>query len=167
MVEALQIYHLNINCRDLDRSLAFYKAIGFRELIDLNRETVVPDGNDPRAPRLEGPGLGPALGLPPDVRARARLLVLGEDSRATKLDLIEWIDPPAEGHPYPALNHLGIARVCFRVRDAWAAWHSLRDLGAEPFTEPYESHFAGGRQLFFCCRDPDGTVIEFMEFLSG
>ena len=28
---ALQIFHVNVNCSDFDRSLAFYKTIGFKD----------------------------------------------------------------------------------------------------------------------------------------
>jgi len=38
---ALQIFHVNVNCSDFDRSLAFYKTIGFREYLDF---AVVDDG---------------------------------------------------------------------------------------------------------------------------
>ena len=28
------IYHININCTNLERSLEFYKLLGFREVVD-------------------------------------------------------------------------------------------------------------------------------------
>ncbi len=164
-MENLQIFHINVNCSNLDRSLEFYKAIGFKELLDFNKKTnaLATKKIDEKKAPVE-PGLGPALGLPEESRGRARLLVLGDDPRATRLDLIEWIDPKAEGQPYPHLAHLGIARICFKVKDAWQAYKELKTRGVEPFTEPHETGLGGTRQTFFCCTDPDGTVLEFMEF---
>lgn len=31
------IYHVNINCRDLERSRAFYKSLGFTGLVEFPR----------------------------------------------------------------------------------------------------------------------------------
>ena len=33
----LQIFHVNVNCSDFDRSLAFYKTIGFEEFLDISK----------------------------------------------------------------------------------------------------------------------------------
>ena len=103
-MENLQIFHINVNCSNLDRSLEFYKAIGFKELLDFNKKTnaLATKKIDEKKAPIEL-GLGPALGLPEESRGRARLLVLGDDPRATRLDLIEWIEPKAEGQPYPHL----------------------------------------------------------------
>jgi len=64
MCKALQIYHVNINCTNLERSLAFYQMLGFREVVD------IPAGHIP------GLGLDPAV-------CRAKLLRLGDDPRST------------------------------------------------------------------------------------
>ncbi len=164
-MENLQIFHINVNCSNLERSLEFYTAIGFKELLDFNKKTnaLATKKIDEKKGPVE-PGLGPALGLPEESRGRARLLVLGDDPRATRLDLIEWIEPKAKGQPYPHLAHLGIARICFKVKDARQAYEELKARGVEPFTEPHETGLGGTRQTFFCCTDPDGTVLEFMEF---
>ena len=53
-MQALQIFHVNVNCSNLERSLAFYKRLGFREVIDFNDTA---DGEE-----LGEPQLGPALG---------------------------------------------------------------------------------------------------------
>src|SRR5882724_2830282 len=78
MWKTLQIYHVNINCTNLERSLAFYQMLGFREVID------IPAG------RIAGLGLEPAI-------ARAKLLRLGDDPRSTLIDLIEWQTPNPHG----------------------------------------------------------------------
>ena len=94
MWKPLQIYHVNINCTNLERSLAFYQMLGFREVID------IPEG------RLPGLRMDPAIG-------RAKRLRLGEDPRSTLIDLIEWQTPRPHGTPYADLGHTGsLASAC-------------------------------------------------------
>ncbi|WP_417515515.1 VOC family protein [Minwuia sp.] len=161
MLDTTQVFHINVNCTDLDRSLEFYRLLGFREVIDFNAT-----GDGASSDVLGDPVLGPALGLPANSSARARMLMLGTNPRSARLDLIQWIEPKAEGTAYPHLAHVGIARICFRVKDVQDAWQQLTDAGAEPFTEPVLIDMGGSRQKFFCAYDPDGVVVEFMEFLK-
>lgn len=162
MLDTSQVFHININCTDLERSLAFYRLLGFRDVIDFNAGS----GDGEASDVLGDPILGPALGLPSSAKARARMLMLGDNPRSARIDLIEWIEPKAEGQAYPHLAHVGIARICFRVGDVASAWQQLSDAGAEPFTKPVLIDMGGSRQKFFCARDPDGVVVEFMEFLK-
>lgn len=162
MLDTTQVFHININCTDLERSLAFYRLLGFRQVIDFN---AVAEGEAP-SDVLGDPALGPALGLPANAKARARMLMLGDNPRSARLDLIQWIEPKAEGRAYPHLAHVGIARICFRVKNAADAWRQLKDAGAEPFTKPVLIEMGGSRQKFFCAYDPDRVVVEFMEFLK-
>ena len=53
----------------------------------------------------------------PNTNARAALLSLSDDPRATRLDLIEWKQPRAEGKPYRHLYHTGIARVALFTKN--------------------------------------------------
>ncbi len=156
-MKALQIFHVNINCSNLERSLAFYERIGFHQAIDF-----APPGE---GQALGEPQLGPALGLPSGSVARARMLMLGDNPRSARLDLIEWQDTNQGSPPYSTLMHLGISRICLRVKDIEEAYREMVDAGATPFTEPTLINMGGTRQRFFCVPDPDGTVIEFMEFL--
>jgi glyoxylase I family protein len=142
---SLQLYHVNVNCRDLERSLAFYQRLGFREVID------IPPGDVP------GLGLNPAI-------CRAKLLRLGEDPRGTLLDLIEWQQPAPHGTPYGDLAHTGIARLCLRVKGLDTMVADLQAQGVEFLSAPITASLAGGSQRFVCFRDPDGTVLELMEF---
>jgi catechol 2,3-dioxygenase-like lactoylglutathione lyase family enzyme len=144
MWKALQIYHVNINCTNLERSLAFYEMLGFREVID------IPAG------RLPGLGMDPAIG-------RAKLLRLGEEPRSTLIDLIEWHTPRPHGTPYADLGHTGIARLCLRVKGLAAMVADLESHGVRFISEPVSPGLAGGKQTFVCFYDPDGTVLELME----
>lgn len=145
MWRALQIYHVNINCTNLERSLAFYQMLGFREVIDIPAGPV------------------PGLGLDPAV-CRAKLLRLGDDPRGTLIDLIEWQAPKPHGEPYVDLGHTGIARLCFRVKGLADMVAELKSHGVRFVSEPVSAGLAGGRQTFVCFYDPDGAVLELMEF---
>lgn len=145
MWQSLQIYHVNVNCSNLERSLAFYLKLGFREVID------IPEGP------LEGLGSIPK-------RGRAKLLRLGDDPKAPMIDLLEWTDPPALGTPYPHLAHLGIARICLRVKGLDEMVAMLK-AGGVRFVEQEEAPpIPGIKHKFVCFHDPDGSVIELMEF---
>lgn len=61
---ALQIFHVNLNCADLDRSRAFYELIGFEAVNDFN--------SDDRT--FAEIGLSPILKMPDDCEARAVLM---------------------------------------------------------------------------------------------
>ena len=87
-LNAVQIFHVNFNVTDLDRSRAFYEAIGFKVVNDFSQ---VSSAGDSRT--FAEIGLAPILNLPADCDAKALLLALTEDTRTTRLDLIEWIRP--------------------------------------------------------------------------
>jgi glyoxylase I family protein len=81
------VFHVNINVTDFERSLAFYKLLGFKVVLDLG----------------EGPNHGNDVGLNiANSKARAALLSLSDDPRATRIDLIEWKQPRTAGESYPA-----------------------------------------------------------------
>ena len=44
-------------------------------------------------------------------KARAALLSLSDDPRATRIDLIEWKQPPTVGESCPELYHTGFGRI--------------------------------------------------------
>ena len=154
---ALQIFHVNVNCSDFDRSLAFYKTIGFREYLDF---AVVDDG------RTFGDiGLCPLFRMPDKIDGRATFLTLGDAPWSTRLDLIEWTEPKSENAGKRILSHLGIARICLKVRDCAALHDALMAAGYDVYSPPGLIDMGGSRQYVFCCEDPDGVVIEFMQFV--
>lgn len=143
------IFHININVTDFDRSLAFYKNLGFKVVLNI--------GEGPN------PANDVGLGIPNSV-ARAALLALGDDPRATRIDLIEWKQPKTEGAGYPHLYHAGAARIALFTKDLDEEYHRLKALGVECVSEPVVIQFpnkAGAK--FFCFKDPDGTFLELIE----
>ena len=109
--------HVNINCSDFDRSLAFYELLGYRLV------AMVPETNTPE--------VAAAVGMPP-YRVRGGILHLPGES--TLIDLLEWQDPVDDSPPYPHLYHLGIARIALHTTDldadlAELAAHDVAPIG--------------------------------------
>ncbi len=144
------IYHININCTNLERSLEFYKLLGFREVVDFG----------------EGGGteMGNGLRMPADSRARARLLQIGEDPYCSHIDLIEWLNPRSDKPPYEKLNNLGIARVCFYSKDLEADVAELKGRGTKFLSAPMTVKYKGGQSTVVCFEDPDGTILELVQY---
>jgi catechol 2,3-dioxygenase-like lactoylglutathione lyase family enzyme len=154
----LQMFHININCSDFDRSRAFYELIGFRPLLDF--------GADEDTRTFGERGIGKVLGLPDDADGRAMLFALGNDPRSTRLDLIEWQQPRSQARPHENLTKLGLARICLKVKSCDEVYRTLCEAGIESYTPPTRIELGGSYQIVFCCEDPDGTVIEFMQFVK-
>jgi len=154
MAIATGFIHVNVNCANLEKSIAFYEALGFHVRDNMDTE---------RAKKAGGDTTGDGLGIPGQVESRARLLSLGDGSQGIFLDLIEWTSPKTEGHAYEMLNHAGIARVALKCEDVKAAYQELKDKGFTFFSEPREAHFPKWYVVFVCCQDPDGTAVELVQ----
>jgi hypothetical protein len=61
----------------------------------------------------------------------------------------------------------GVGRICLRTTDAAAVHARLSAAGHECYTAPARIVLGGSVINVFCAEDPDGTVIEFMEFLGA
>ena len=157
---ALQFFHVNFNCTDLDRSRAFYESIGFKVVNDFSEP-----GPDGRMRTFAEMGLAPMLKLPADCDARALLMALSDDPRATRLDLIEWIRPKSLRPPRGDLAQIGFGRFCLKVRDCQGLYDRLVRDGRTVYSPPIHLDMGGTRQFCFCAEDPDGIVVEFMQFL--
>jgi glyoxylase I family protein len=147
------LFHVNVNVTDFDRSLAFYKMLGFKVVLDIG----------------EGPNPGNDVGLNiPNSVARAALLSLSDDPRATRLDLIEWKKPRTEGDAYSHLYHTGINRLALFTKNLEEEYERLKAAGVAMVSEPVVIRFgnkAGAK--FFCFKDPDGTFLELIEPFNG
>jgi catechol 2,3-dioxygenase-like lactoylglutathione lyase family enzyme len=144
------IFHVNVNCSDYEESKHFYENLGFQSVLDL------PTGGD------EDLAKGLAL---PDCRGRASIMMLDpSDRRQARLDLIEWVEPRDERPPYDHLAHLGINRIALWTIDLQHEYERLRDLGVEFLSTPVTM---GDHTRFVCLKDPDGTIIELIEFVSN
>ena len=70
------------------------------------------------------------------------------------IDLVQWVEPPSTGEPYPALDHVGINRLAFRVSDIDATTAALRAQGITFLSEKPEA-FGGIKTIV--TTDPDGV----------
>lgn len=142
------IFHVNINCSNFERSLEFYKSLGFKIALD------IPEGGSSEMSK----GLGLKSGI-----GRAAIMQLGDDPRGTRLDLIEWKRPASKGKPYPKLNHLGIARVALYTTNLYEIYAELKAKGVKFISEPVVLRTAAGDTPFVCFYDPDGTILELIQ----
>jgi glyoxylase I family protein len=147
------LFHVNVNCSNFERSLRFYKMLGFKVVLD------IPAVGKSEAGESE---TGRGLGLPDSV-ARAAIMTLSDDPHATRLDLIEWSKPRDNAKPYAQLNHLGIARIALFTKGLRAEYQRLKGEGVSFISEPVTIRTGAGTALFACFYDPDGTILELIE----
>jgi catechol 2,3-dioxygenase-like lactoylglutathione lyase family enzyme len=151
----LGVVHVNVNCSDLARSLRFYRdLVGLEALTHTN-----PLPQD-----------GAGFGLPGRVQWDAFLLHDARGALGPALDLLEWKQPRPLGRPALEANQLGLFRLCLAVPDVDAFHAKLVAARVPCLSEPVDVPIdpsAGLRVRFFCARDPDGAVIEFLEALAG
>ena len=146
-----RMYHTVINATDLDRTVAFYEALGFAVLND-RRNVKWPDF------------VATIFGLK-RAQGRGVLMNLPADPHGPMLDILEWTEPVAQ--PISA-DGLTVPRIiAFRVKNVRAAYEDLKKRGI-PVTslvqpEPKSLGVVG----CMCARDPDGTLIEMIELQPG
>lgn len=147
------IFHFTVSASDFERSLAFYQTLGFQLLRD-NRDVVWPDFV------AENFGLEKAQG-------RGALLALGPEPHHTRLDLIEWLEPAPEPPSPRPLSQRVPRIIALRTRNVRAAYDDLRARGIEFVTEPRSPDPKTGVVAVVCCRDPDGLIVELIEYEPG
>lgn len=145
-----RLYHTVINATDLDRSVAFYEALGFAVLND-RRDVDWPDF------------IGPLFGLTKP-KGRGVLMNLPADPDGPMLDLIEWVNPRV---PAPPADETPPRIIAFRVKNVHACAEDLarRGIPTFEFVEPKPSSL--GVIGCICARDPDGALIELIELQAG
>lgn len=151
--EVQSLFHFVLNVSNFERSLAFYQKLGFRVLRD-NRDVVWP-------PMVaENFGMRAAQG-------RGALLGIGDGPDHTRLDLIEWLEPRWAGPDPGGPGREPIPRViALRTRNVRAAYTDLLQQGIEFVRPPREPDPTVGIESVVCCLDPDGTVVELIEYMG-
>ncbi len=147
------IFHFTVAASNFERSLAFYETIGFRLLRD-NRDVVWPDY------------VATQFGLR-EAQGRGALLAVDDGELHTRLDLIEWLAPAPEPPSERPIEERVPRIIALRTRNARAAYEELRAKGIEFLTEPRGPEPQTGIECVVCCRDPDGLVVEFIEYMPG
>jgi len=147
----LSTVHVNANCSDLARSLAFY-----RDLVGLT----------PLSHTKPVPQDGRGFGLAGRVQWDAHLLHDERGVAGPAVDLLEWQEPRATGSPAGAPNELGLYRLCLAHPDLDALHARLRAGGVRTASAPAEMTLdpaTGLHVRYLCAYDPDGTCVEFVE----
>jgi len=142
-----RLFHVNVCVTNMERSIRFYQDLGFTKVNDFT---------------MDDPTVGDALGLKAK-KLRGVFMRLGSDSNAPVLDLVEFIDPPTQGKPYPSLNNVGICRIAFTVDDIDRTYEELKAKGIQ-FVAPLK-HITGpgdSKIGVVCFKDPDGTILELI-----
>ena len=165
----LNPYWINIGSlvkweRSLDpKSLGAY----FRESKNLDAEQSK-SKRDPKNLAVNQVPLVISLRLIPDSgnlssdQGKAAIMMLNPgDPRQTRLDLIEWVSPNDRRPPYEHLARVGINRIALWTVGLDDEYERLKADGVDFLSEPL---FMGGHTKFVCFRDPDGTIIELIEF---
>ncbi|HEX7095395.1 MAG TPA: VOC family protein [Acidimicrobiales bacterium] len=144
-----RVFHVNVNCSDLDRSLAFYRdTLG---LAAMTRTT----------PAVPQPGA--AFGLD-EVQWDAWILQGDRGSSTPVLDLLEWKTPEPEGSPVTSPTTTGFNRLAFTTPDLDGLHERLVAAGADVWSAPTHVPFEGGGGVrMFVCSDPDGTMLELVD----
>ncbi|MGQ7828803.1 VOC family protein [Altererythrobacter sp. Z27] len=146
--------HININVSDLDRSIAFYRCLGF--------EVFIPGipylGLDmsPRPSALSA-NAARALGIAQGTRGRACIMQLNDGF--PKIDLMELENTSQD---VPAQNaDLGLVRLCLATNDLASDFAALKAQEVEFISDPQSAH--DGMAEIAVCKDPDGTLIELLQ----
>lgn len=146
-----RLFHCNVNCSDLERSVAFYRD--FVGLEPVQRTHPIPQD-------------GTGFGMPGDVQWDAWMMSDGRWPNGTVVDLLEWKQPAPVGTPYQPANHLGMFRICLLAPDLDALHERAAQQGvtclSPPTDVPIRSEHADSVRALFT-RDPDGTLVEFIE----
>jgi catechol 2,3-dioxygenase-like lactoylglutathione lyase family enzyme len=146
------IFHFTVNATNFERSLEFYTTIGFKVLRD-NRDTVWP------------PMVARNFGMPA-AQGRGALLGIGDGELHTRLDLIEWLEPSLDPPPETP-RELRVPRIiALRTVNVQAAYDDLSARGITFVSEPVSARKAGIVNVCSCL-DPDGLIVEFIEYEPG
>lgn len=136
------LHHTGLTVSDLERSIAFYRLLGFEvstriveEGEEVERGTGVP-GATMNVALLERPG--------------------------GRLELIQYVAPDGGPAAHPN-NGIGAAHVGIEVEDVDEAVAELRERGVDFISEPIY-HESGIRWVY--CRDPDGITAELLQVLK-
>jgi catechol 2,3-dioxygenase-like lactoylglutathione lyase family enzyme len=146
------IFHFTVEASSFERSRDFYTALGFEVLRD-NRDVI---WGDLVASNL---GLRKAQG-------RGALLAIGDGPLETRVDLIEWLEPKPSPPPPEPIDERVPRIIALRVDDVQAAYDDLSARGIE-FIGPPRSSRRTGIVNVCCCRDPDGLVVELIQYEPG
>ena len=146
--------HININVGNLDRSITFYKKLGFEVFIPAIPYLAL-DSTQHQTPLPSD--AAEALGIQQGTIGRACIMQLNDGF--PKLDLTE-LKGLKQNAPLTNSDR-GLVRICLASEDLERDVKRLKSDGVEFLSEPK----AGHAELadIAVCKDPDGTLIELLQ----
>ncbi len=139
----VRLVNTNMNVSDLERSREFYRLLGFTESAPGSQAG---SGEFAAAHGFDGP-----------IEFAGEDISLGEGTDGATLQLRQWKKPYDDAPPYPPpVNHMGIDRINFYVKDLTAAIKTMNELGFEQLG-PIGGGPEFGIVFFF---DPDGIKVQ-------
>ena len=140
----VRLANTNMNVTDLERSREFYRLLGFSESAPGSQAG---SGDFAAAHGFDGP-----------IEFEGEDVSFGEGANRATLQLRQWKTPYDDAPSYPPpVNHLGIDRINFYVKDLTATVKTMNELGFEQLG-PIGGHPEIGIVFFF---DPDGIKVQF------
>lgn len=136
--------------RDLERSTAFYQALGFNG--------VYFEGT------LDGPSSAAVLALPENSKVRCRIVKKQGAPNFGMVGLFEVTEPvppalpPSDGPP-----RIGEVALVIYAKPIFAAVEAARAAGAVWAPDPVMFVMTHRQQMEVCLRDPDGVLINLVE----
>jgi catechol 2,3-dioxygenase-like lactoylglutathione lyase family enzyme len=141
--DLVRLVNTNMNVTDLQRSREFYRLLGFTESAPGSQAG---SGEFAAAHGFDGP-----------IEFEGVDISLGADTDGATLQLRQWKSPYDDAPSYPPpVNHLGIDRINFYVKDLTAAVKTMNELGFEQLG-PIGGRPEFGIVFFF---DPDGIKVQ-------
>jgi len=147
-----RLFHIAINSTDLERSVAFYRRLGFQVMAD--RE-------------VHNDQVKAAFAVPTG-DLRFVHLRLGEAEEATLLDIVQWGgEGTADGDATPPQHQRGITRFAVLTDDTDAVYRTLAADGVAFLTEPTTVMTPDGGWKVCLALDPDGVVVQITELVPA
>jgi catechol 2,3-dioxygenase-like lactoylglutathione lyase family enzyme len=147
-----RLFHIAINSTDLERSVAFYRRLGFQVMAD--RE-------------VHNDQVKAAFAVPTG-DLRFVHLRLGDAEEATLLDIVQWGgDGTADGDATPPQHQRGITRFAVLTDDTDAVHRALAADGVSFLTEPTTVMTPEGGWKVCLALDPDGVVVQITELVPA
>ena len=141
--DLVRLVNTNMNVADLERSREFYRLLGFTESVPGSQEG---SGEFAAAHDFDG-----------SIAFKGADVSLGEGTDGATLQLRQWTSPYDDTPSYPPpVNHLGIDRINFYVKDLAVAMKQMNDLGFEQLG-PIGNYGPGGIVFYY---DPDGIKVQ-------
>jgi catechol 2,3-dioxygenase-like lactoylglutathione lyase family enzyme len=138
--------HVAINVVDAERSIPFWRdVLGLKQIADVE---------------MEGNFLDTVQGKQ-NMRYRIVKFVSPEGFMLEVLESLNHRMPAAEKS---TLQDVGLRHFAFEVDDVDAVFRHVKGLGCETVSEPCTCE-DGSMRLFFV-RDPEGNLVEIMEFYN-